>query len=91
MLGPSRVRMHPNLGDAYRRKVEELSAALRDPTIHDEALEIAPRLVDRLVVHLDGSGGREIEVVGDIVQMVTLGSGGAKREQAALDERRLVG
>ena len=83
---PSPLRLHPNLGQVYRRKVEELGEALRDPAIHDEALEILRGLVDRLVVHFGDSGGLEVELVGDIARMVELGSGG-ERKKAALDER----
>ena len=83
---PPPVRLHPNLGEVYRRKVEELDAALRDPLIHDEALEIVRGLIDRLVIHSVEAGGFQVELVGDIARMVELGAG-AERKKAALDER----
>ena len=83
---PSPVRLHPNLGEVYRRKVEELDAALRDPLIHDEALEIVRGLIDRLVIHPAEGGGFAGRVIGDIARMVELG-GGTERKKAALDER----
>jgi site-specific DNA recombinase len=86
MPAPSPVRLHPNLGEVYRRKVEELGAALRDPLIHDEALEIVRGLIDRLVVRPVEGAGFEIELVGDIARMVELGAG-TERKKATLDER----
>jgi hypothetical protein len=83
---PSPVRLHPNLGEVYRRKVEELDAALRDPLIHDEALEIVRGLIDRLIIHPIGGSGFEVELVGDIAKMVALGAG-TERKKTALDER----
>ena len=35
---PSPVRLHPNLPQVYRRKVERLHEALADPALRDEAL-----------------------------------------------------
>jgi hypothetical protein len=84
---PSPVRLHPNLGGIYRKKVEELGVALRDPAIRDEALEIVRGLVARLVVHINkDGGGMEIELIGDIARMVELGSNKGNKK-AALDER----
>ena len=34
------VRLHPNLAQVYRRKVEQLHAGLAEPTIRDEAVAI---------------------------------------------------
>ena len=83
---PSKIRLHPNLGEVYRRKVEELHAALRDPLIHDEALEIVRGLMERLIIHPAEGGGFQVELIGDIARMVELGAG-TERKKAALDER----
>jgi hypothetical protein len=77
----------PELVGEYRRKVEELGVALRNPAIHDEALEIVRGLVDRLVVHFNkDEAGMEIELIGDIARMVELGSSKGNKK-AALDDR----
>ena len=83
---PSPVRLHPNLGEVYRRKVEELDAALRDPLIHDEAVEIVRGLIERLVDPSGEAADFEVELVGEIARMVELGAG-TERKKAALDER----
>jgi hypothetical protein len=43
-----RPRLHPNLARLYRRKVQELEIALRDPLCRDEELEIFRSLVDHI-------------------------------------------
>jgi site-specific DNA recombinase len=70
----SAPRLHPNLAEIYRRKVENLAAALQDPSTHTEALELLRGLVDRVVVHQTDSG-IEVELVGEIVKMIKLSGG----------------
>ncbi len=67
-------RLHPNLAEVYRRKVQSLQDALRDATMHAEALEILRGLVDRVVV-TPADSGFAIELIGAIAQMVKLSSG----------------
>lgn len=65
-----RPRLHPNLAKLYRRKVQELEAALRDPTSRDEAMEM---LRSRQVPHIEvlpAKEGFDIEFVGDIAKMI---------------------
>jgi DNA invertase Pin-like site-specific DNA recombinase len=66
-------RLHPNLAEVYRRKVEALHEALADPHTGAEALEILRSLIERVVVHPSDTGF-EIELVGEIAHMVALGS-----------------
>jgi site-specific DNA recombinase len=47
---PPPVRMHPNLAQAYREKVEKLQEALAKPEDRDEAIEMLRRLIERVVV-----------------------------------------
>ena len=78
---PSPVRLHPNLAQVYRRKVERLHEALADPALRDEALGLLRGLIERVVLHPAGDG-QEVEIVGEIVRMVELGR---DAKQAALD------
>ena len=78
---PSPVRLHPNLAQVYRRKVERLHEALADPALRDEALGLLRGLIERVVLHPAGEG-QEVEIVGEIVRMVELGR---DAKQAALD------
>jgi hypothetical protein len=45
------VRMHPNLGEVYRKRVADLQTSLADPRLRAEAVEIIRSLVERIVVH----------------------------------------
>ena len=78
---PSPVRLHPNLAQVYRRKVERLHEALADPALRDEALGLLRGLIERVVLH-PADEGQEVEIVGEIVRMVELGR---DAKQAALD------
>ena len=77
---PPPVRLHPNLAQVYRNKVEQLHVALADPATRDEAFELLRGLIERVVVH-PGDDGPQIELVGEIVRMVELG---LDAKQAAL-------
>jgi site-specific DNA recombinase len=77
---PPPVRLHPNLAQVYRAKVERLHEALAEPGLRDEALGILRGLIERVVVH-PGEDGLQVEIVGEIVKMVELG---ADAKQAAL-------
>jgi site-specific DNA recombinase len=70
----SAPRLHPNLAEIYRHKVENLREALNDPGTHSEALEILRGLVDRVVV-TPAERGFTIELVGAIAHMIKLSAG----------------
>jgi site-specific DNA recombinase len=72
---PSPVRLHRNLAQVYRSRVERLQEALADPEIRDEAFEILRGLIERVVVH-PGDDRPQIELVGEIVRMIELGMDG---------------
>jgi DNA invertase Pin-like site-specific DNA recombinase len=44
--GPSPVLVHPNLAEAYRRRVGELECLLEDPELRDEAMEASKRALE---------------------------------------------
>jgi len=79
---PPPVRLHPNLAQVYRAKVERLHEALADPGLRDEALGILRGLIERVVLH-PAEDGLQVEIVGEIVRMVELG---LDAKQAALGE-----
>jgi site-specific DNA recombinase len=71
---PSPVRLHPNLAGLYRQKVTELHAALEDPELRAEALDLIRDLIER-VEFRPAEGGFQIELVGEIANMVQLSAG----------------
>ena len=77
---PPPVRLHPNLAQIYRAKVERLHEALADPGLRDEALGILRGLIERVVIH-PAEDGLQVEIVGEIVKMIELG---LDAKQAAL-------
>ncbi len=67
---PSPVRLLPNLADAYRQKVADLSAALYAEETRAEAFEIVRSLIDKVLIHEGKDGKVQIELIGDIAAMV---------------------
>ncbi len=62
--------LHPNLAELYRRKIQNLHEALNTLDSRIEAAEILRKIVERIDVHR--SGAFEINLVGDIVNMIDL-------------------
>jgi site-specific DNA recombinase len=67
-------RLHPNLAELYRKKVASLQDALTDPATQTEALEILRGLIERASVRTR-ENAFEIELVGEIANMVQLSAG----------------
>ncbi len=68
----------------YRRKVENPHEALAEPSTRDEAFGILRGLIERVVMH-PIEKGYEIELVGEIANMVALTAElGPKSKTAAL-------
>ena len=79
------VRLHPNLAQVYKQKVEQLQRALEDSEIRDEAVHILRGLIEYVSIG-PTENGLEIEIVGEIAKMVELGIR-TNAKQANLDER----
>ena len=79
---PPPVRLHPNLAQAYREKVEQLQEALAKPEDCDEAIEMLRRLIQRVVVR-QAEEGLQIELVGEIVRLIELGLDGKRAALSA--------
>ncbi len=69
---PSPVRLHPQLSEMYRQKVEELSQTLADPEIRPAALETIRGLISAVTVHETADGGIRIDLNGAITALVGL-------------------
>ena len=90
------VHLHPNLAALYRRKVERLADALRDPTSGPEAIEIMRGLIAQVIVTYSKEKGFVVELIGEIAAMVMAAQGeanperkNAAPERTAFDERTL--
>jgi len=71
---PTLPHIHPNLAVIYKQKVEKLYEALSDPEVKTEAAEILNSLIERINIITDKSGCY-VELVGDIVKLITLPEG----------------
>ena len=69
---PSPVRLHPQLSEIYRRKVEELSETLADPEIRPAALETIRGLISAVTVHETANDSIRIDLDGAITALVGL-------------------
>ncbi len=71
---PATPRLHPNLAQIYRDKVERLGDALKATPDSQEAIDAIRALIDRVVLTpLPTGRGFEIELIGEIAAMVALG------------------
>jgi hypothetical protein len=85
---PSPIRLHPDLAEVYRHRVAALAAALDDEDGRNEALEIIRGLIERVAVAPAESGAIEIEIVGELAQMVEVAlEGEDSNKKTALPER----
>jgi site-specific DNA recombinase len=68
---PPAPRIHPNVAELYRRKVESLHEALNAKDTKTEATEILRGLIETINVR-PTDYGIEVELVGHIVNMLKL-------------------
>jgi site-specific DNA recombinase len=70
---PTVARFHPKLSEVYRDRVAQLHGSLTkdDAVAKTEAIEVLRTLVERVTIRPDGNG-HIIELVGDIVNLLTL-------------------
>ena len=71
---PPAPLFHPNAAELYRRKVEGLHESLNANETRDEAIEALRGLIDQVVIR-PVEGGLEIELIGEIANMLSLTQG----------------
>ncbi|SUZ33311.1 hypothetical protein ROE7235_03080 [Roseibaca ekhonensis] len=76
---PSPVRLHPNLSELYRRKVEQLADSLRDPAIRPAALDTIRTLIEAVTVHIDDMGEVTLALDGALSAMIDTSQPGVLR------------
>ncbi len=88
-LSDEPVRLHPNLAAAYKAKVASLQTLLQQEATRAEAVEIIRSLIDQVILRPTAEGQLEIELVGDLANMVHLAQeldGGVPTRDAVRDE-----
>lgn len=76
--GPSPVLVHPNLAEAYRRRVAELESLLEDADLRDEAIEAIRSMIEKIVITPRDGGGVSLELHGDLARIFSVCSENAK-------------
>jgi site-specific DNA recombinase len=74
---PERPLIHPNLAEAYRRKVAGLHEALADESTRAEAMELIRSLVDAIIL-VPENGVLRVEVRGELAAILALAAEGKK-------------
>ncbi|MFZ2137520.1 MAG: recombinase family protein, partial [Xanthobacteraceae bacterium] len=80
---PDRPFIHPNLAEAYRRKVAALHEALAEEASRLEAMELIRSLVDAITL-VPENGILRVEVRGELAAILALAAG---RKQPGRDDR----
>ena len=74
--------LHPNLAELYRRQVENLHEALNASDSRTEAAEILRGIIERPL----GRSSLEIDLTGDIVNMIEFAESGPQTKKTASSE-----
>ena len=80
------VRLHPNLAEVYREKVENLRSALNHIETRDEAASILRGLIDQIRLE-PSEKGLQIDLVGELAGILSFSakkSPGSKRKAGAI-------
>ncbi len=77
--------LHPKLAELYRQKVEDLQTSLNADDTRTKAAEILRGLIECVRVRYTHDG-LEVELIGEIVNMVDLAQSGARNGKAASNE-----
>jgi site-specific DNA recombinase len=81
---PPSPRLHPKLADLYRQRVERLHEELNRAELRSEAAQALRALIEE--VRLIPENGRlEIELLGDLAEILALGADGKKPATVSRD------
>jgi plasmid stabilization system protein ParE len=69
--------IHPNLAEVYRRQVERLHEALRDPATRDEAFALIRSLIEEIRL-VPEDGRLRVELRGELAGILAPSAGGKK-------------
>lgn len=86
------ITLHPAVADEYRRQIQELTAAIADPSARDGAVPAIRQLIDRIVLRpAKGERGIEIEVEGRLAAIVALATGKKVTDDMTVKLERVEG
>ena len=73
------MRLHPNLSELYRRKVEALAESLSDPAIRPAAIDTIRNLIEAVTVYIDDAGDVTLALDGALSAMIDASQPGVLR------------
>ena len=82
---PSPVLMHPNLAEAYQRKLGHLTEMLKEPAFASEAVPLIRELIDRVDLR-HASEGWEVVLHGQLAALFNVALSDAQQAHPVTDE-----
>ena len=79
---PTPIRLHPNLPQLYRQKVEALTETLNAPAIRTQAAEVLRSLIDRVELKPGIDGRLSIQLHGDLARILAMCETQASKRQS---------
>ena len=87
---PSPVLMHPNLAEAYQRKLGQLTDMLDNPAFASEAIPLLRELIDRVDLR-HTSEGWEVVLHGQLAALFNVALSDKKQAHHSTDEPCFIG
>jgi len=84
-VDPTPVLMHPNLADAYHRKLGKLTEMLNDPVFASEAIPLIRELIDRVDLRHTPEGW-EVVLHGQLAALFNVALSDKKQAHPVTDE-----
>ena len=83
---PTKVEPHPNIGQLYRRRVEQLSHLLDDDSSPQEAVTIIRSLIDQIeITPGEKRGDPQVQLVGGLATILELAVSGQQKTAIQMD------
>ena len=82
-LQPNNIEMHPNIGQLYQRKVNEISQLLSDQASREEAISLIRSLIERIdITPGEKRGQTQVQLVGGLAAILEFAV--AKQQKTAI-------
>ena len=83
----TKVEPHPNIGQLYQRRVEQLSHLLDDDSSQQEAVTIIRSLIDRIeITPGERRGDPQVQLVGGLAAILELAVSGQQKTAIQMDD-----
>ena len=83
----TKIEPHPNIGQLYQRRVEQLSYLLNDDSSQQEAVTIIRSLIDRIeITPGERRGDPQVQLVGGLAAILELAVSGQQKTAIQMDD-----